>query len=339
MSTEWRRFLALRVPLAALALAVVCQIAAAALSGVPMRRNRSDEIAAAVSTDRRYHRVLLLGDSVTRDSTSRYALGRDVGDVLNLSTHGALGLTGEYFLLERYLRAHPTPQWVVLSLSPENYFGFGSTEKMHYYMWYTFDRPEERSFLKEHLPDIDRKDHYPAVLDLQERVLERVYGLMQRSQPGLSDPSRFPDATRAVEAPSENLSDAKITRDRIQGDRDAHLRRLEADSLARICELARRDSFQIQVVWPPAPAPVADAFETGGIYRRLEDEITATLAPGGCGTSFFDMNAARGFVNFHRDSMHLLGEGWEERAASDLRGFLSALPGAPSGGDDRASGR
>jgi hypothetical protein len=333
MPIEWRRFLAFRVPLAALAFAIACQIAAIALARLPMRRNRSDDMAVAVSADRKYHRILLLGDSVTRDSTSRYALGRDVGEVLNLSTHGGLGLAGEYFLLERYVEVHPPPQWVVLSLSPENYFGFASTEKMHYYMWYTFDRPPERAFLREHLPDIDKKDRYPAVLDLQERVLERMYALLQRSRPNLADPGRFPDPARAVEPPSDNLADAKLVNDRIQGDRGVHLRGLEADSLTRICELSRRYSFRIQVVWPPAPAPIATAFETQGIYRGLEDEIGATLARGGCKTEFFDMNAARSFVNFHRDSMHLLGEGWEERAASDLRGFLGTLPA------DEVSGR
>jgi hypothetical protein len=326
MSSDWKRFYLIRVPIAALVLAAICQLAAILLVHVPMLRNRSDELAAAIQFDHTSHRIVLLGDSVIRNSTSRYSLGHDTGDVLNLSTHGALGLPGEYFLLQRYLEAHPAPAYVVLSLSPEVYFGFAKTEKMHYYMWYTFERPDERAFLKKYLDDIDSRDHYPAVLDPQGRIVERFYGLFRRSKPSLSEPVKLPDRNRALEPPSENLSDSKIAIARIDSDRAARLRSLEAESLAQICRLSAQYSFQIRVVWPPAPKPVADGLLSKGVYSTLEDDITQIFDQNGCKTNYFNMNSIRDYVNFHRDAMHPLGEGWEERVASDLRDYLVGLP-------------
>jgi hypothetical protein len=325
MSKDWKIFFYVRVPIAAMILAVLGQLAAALLFHVPMLRNRSDELAAEVQLDHSSHRIVLLGDSVTRDATERYSLGRGPGDVVNLSTHGALGLPGEFFLLRRYLTTHPAPQYAVVSISPEVYFGFAKTEKMHYYMWYTFDRPEERAFLKKYLDDIDSRDRYPAILDPQEQILERFFGLVRRPK-AASEPVKLPDPARALEPFSENLAEEEAITSRIKGDLGIPMRSLEAASLMGICRLGLQYDFQIRVVWPPAPKFVANGLQSGGVYRNLEKEITQVLQQNGCNTTYSNMNTVRDYVNFHRDAMHLLGEGWEERAASDFRDYLMTLP-------------
>ncbi len=326
MSKDWTRFLLIRVPIGAVVLAAFCQLTATLLDHVPMRRNRSDELAMAVQSDHVPHRVVLLGDSVTRDSTWRYSLGRDQNDVVNLSTHGAIGVPGEYFILQRYLESHPAPDFVVLSMSPEVYFGFAKIEKMHYYMWYTFDRPQERAFLKQYLDEIDLKDRRPAVLDLQERIVERLFGLFHKSMPALVEATQPPDANGTLEPPALNLSDTDGIANRVHGDLNVHLRSLEAASLSQICRLGTQYNFQIRVIWPPTPKAVADGLASGGVYRTLQADIDKALEQNRCKTSYFDLNSARNYVNFRRDAMHLLGEGWEQRAASDMRKYFVALP-------------
>jgi len=326
MSKDWVSFLLIRVPIGAIVLAAICQLAAALLDHVPMRRNRSDELAVAIQADHAPHRIVLLGDSVTRDSTWRFSLGRDQDDVVNLSTHGAIGVPGEYFILRRYLESHPPPEYVVLSMSPEVYFGIVKTERMHYYMWYTFDRAEERAFLKQYLPDIDSKDRGPAVLDPQERIVERLFGLFHRSKPALVKAMQAPDASAAVEPPALNLSDGDGERTRVSADVNSHVRSLESASLGQICRLGVQYGFQIRVIWPPVPKAVADGFSSEGVYRNLEKDIDGVLEQNGCKASYFNLNSVRVYGNFHRDGMHLLGEGWEERAASDFKNYFMSLP-------------
>jgi hypothetical protein len=115
MKMSWNRFLLLQVPCVALALALVAQALAFCLSSVPMRRDRPDELALAVSEDPTEYRTLLFGDSTTRNATARFSLGAP-GEVGNLATNGYIGLSGSLFLLQRYLKTHPSPEHVVFAL-------------------------------------------------------------------------------------------------------------------------------------------------------------------------------------------------------------------------------
>src|SRR5215467_6203981 len=108
MKTSWNRFLWLQLPVSALMLALAVQGLAFCLSDVPMLRNRSDELALAVLKDPAEYRVLLFGDSITRISTVRFALGAP-GEVGNLSAFGDVGLIDSLFFLHRYLSTHPSP--------------------------------------------------------------------------------------------------------------------------------------------------------------------------------------------------------------------------------------
>jgi hypothetical protein len=326
MSKDWRHFLFIRLPLALMTFAIVCQIAAVALSRVPMRRNRSDDLAIAVMQDRSQHRVVLFGDSITRDSTTRFALGENPGEVVNLSTTAALGVAGAYFILQRYLGSHPPPEYVVLSFSPEVYFGFATTEQIHHYLWYTFARPEEHSLLKAYLPDVDRRDSYPVAMNLGEIIVDRFYGVLRRSAPTLPEPQTIPDPSRSVEPASANLASADMIANRIAAGSSAPLRSLEGASLAEICRLVARDNIRLEVIWPPAPKAVAQGFIKDHVYERLQDEMSAILGKGGCEANYFNMNSTHDYGNFRLDGVHVLGEAWEERVAVHYRDYLMHLP-------------
>ena len=179
MSTAWKRFLFLQFPIAMVTLALVGQALGWALANVPMRRDRTDELALAVSQDPTNYRVLVLADSITRNATSRYVLGGP-GEVGNLATHAHFGITGELLLLERYLRVHEAPQYVVLDFSPSMYGWVTDIRLVRYNLWQTFRQPSERAFLKTYFPDIDRRDWLPAIADLQERLVEPFYSFLKQ---------------------------------------------------------------------------------------------------------------------------------------------------------------
>jgi hypothetical protein len=163
-------------------------------------------------------------------------------------------------------------------------------------------------------------------MDVRERLIDRLSGLIKRSLPDVPRPSTVPDPDRRVEPPSENLAKAKEIDARIAGDRSVPIRDLEKASLGGICDLARRHDIKMEVVWPPAPKAVAEALATDGVYSRLDSQIADIFRQGGCHADFFNLNSVREYANFHLDAMHVLGEGWEERVASDYRAYLSQLP-------------
>src|SRR6266436_10031148 len=179
MTKPWKRFLFLQFPVAALTLASIAQAFSWALSDVPMRRDRTDELALAVLSDPTNYRIILLADSITRNATARFSLG-EPGEVANLATHAHFGMAGELLLLQRYLSAHPAPKYVVIAFAPEMYNWVSDIRLVRYNLWHTFRRERERSFLKTYLPDIDRRDLLPAIADLQERVVEPFFSWLKR---------------------------------------------------------------------------------------------------------------------------------------------------------------
>jgi hypothetical protein len=335
MSRAWIQFLCIKLPLAALALALVAQFAASVLSDVRARRNRSDELALAVLTDPTDYRAVLLGDSITRNATARYALGAD-GEVANLSTHGHIGLAGEFLLLRRYLSAHSTPRHVVIAFAPDNYQIVSDARLLRYHLWHTFNAPAERSFLRSQVPDIDARERLPAIMDLQERIVEPLFSFVKERYHALTknrvptipgghiDPDERPERDLMAEPPGGSLQD--MTRAALP----LTLAPVVSASLKAICALSAQRGFRVDVVWPPMPGEIESALLASGALPRLEDRIRDTMRE--CAVnSIFDFNRIHGYTAFRRDMIHLLGEESEQQYASDLRNYLAALVRSSAG--------
>ncbi len=327
MNSDWKKLLFLQVPLAALILAVVVQAVAFGLSAVPMRRDRSDELALAVLRDPRDYRIVLLGDSITRNATTRYSLSEH-GEVANLATHAHVGLAGEFFLLKRYLSVHQAPEHVVLSFAPDDYQWVSATRLIRYHLWYTFRQSDERAFIKTYVPQIETRDYLPAILDIQERIFEPFISLLKNLYsaskgtevgPAIAAGSIEPDPNAAIESrtgPNELSERANLSLD---------VPPINEAALSGICDLSKQYGFELHVVWPPMPAELKSAMMASGALPGLERKLWSLRDKGCRLVSVFDFNEVRAYTGFRLDMIHLLGDGWEQRFASDLRKYLSSL--------------
>jgi hypothetical protein len=329
MNPAWKRFLFLQFPLAVVAIGVVCQLAAITLQHLPMRRNRLDELALAVVQDPQPHRIVLIGDSIIRNATLQYAAG-DASEVLNLATQRIVGLPGGLLLLQRYLQNHPAPQYVVVAAAPEDYHLVSDPEWIHYYFWNTFDKPEERAFLKREMPSIDAREDFPAAMDLQQRILERLFSLFRHGPVRFEPAPPAPDPDAQVEPVSD--SQATLAEDgRRVAANDLSLAPMNEAALTGMCKLGRQYGFVLNVVWAPMPPAVLQARRTSGQLAALDHKLREIFAANGCQTGpIFNMNDVQSFTNFDLETFHLRGSGWEQRAASVLNRYLAGLP-------DRAS--
>ena len=333
MTSSWKRFLFLQVPVAALTLALIAQALSWALSDVPMRRDRTDELALAVLTDPANYRIVLLADSITRNATARISLG-EPGEVANLATHAHFGMAGELLLLRRYLSAHPAPQYVVIAMAPEMYNWVSDTRLVRYNLWHTFRERDERSFLKTYLPDIDGRDWLPAIADLQERIIEPFASLLKhqylahwgRETARIGAGSLIPDPDRAID-PSMP-TDPKALNDVISEGLQTVPAPINAAALRQLCLLSEQYGFRVNLVWPPKAAEIEDPMVASGALAELEERIRTIMADHCHVDTIFNFNKIRTYKvsNLHRDMVHLFGEGWEQRYASDLRKYLNALP-------------
>jgi hypothetical protein len=333
MAATWKRFLLVEFPLAVLALAAITQTLAWSLSDVPMRRNRTDELALAVLQDLTNYRAVVLADSITRNATARFSLGKP-GDVANLATHAYFGMAGELFLLQRYLRVHTPPKYVVIVFAPGMYHGASTSRLVRYYLWYTFRQPEERDFLSTYRPEIGQRDWLPAVVDAQERIVEPLFSLMKqrylafRKEPpdriaaGGIDPD--PDAKTDASMPADPAAVATAISEASQ----TIPATMNAAALRRICALSEKYGFRIKLAWPPMADEIASALRASRALSSLRLQIGLALGPDCPVDEIFDFGKVRPYTtsSFYPDLIHLFGDGWEQRYASDLRRYLNELP-------------
>jgi hypothetical protein len=332
--TRWKKFLLLQLSGAVLAQALAAQAVAFLLSGVPMWRDRPDELALAVLKDPTNYRILLFGDSTTRNATVRFGLGPP-GEVGNLATNAFIGLSGSLFLLQRYLSTHASPEHVVIALSPGMYHYEEDPRIARYHLWYTFNRPDEREFLKTHIPDITQRDRFPAILDLQERIVEPLLSLLKqqylkvRKRDELRIDAGFLRAN--VEAPVEYATRDEPSSvgetDVFASHRDLTMTVVNAEVLTAVCDLSRKHGFRIELAWSPIPAQLETILTSSGALSGLETQIRS-IVDGHCNYSAFtDFNQIRTYPNlgFHNDMLHLFGDGWEQRYTVDMQQYLSGL--------------
>ena len=324
MSMNWKRFLLLRVPLVLVVILVIGQALAMSLRDITLRRSYMDDLALAVERDHTPHRVVLLGDSITLMATRRVQLGRGPQDVANLATIAWAGAAAELFLLERYLVSHPAPQYVIYASAVDDLQNNDSPQLVHYYDWNVYTQPAERAFLRKYVPGIDARENWPAVLNVQENIFERLLSLAKRSPPLMPNPDHAPDPNVHTEPTTDNRMGGPIQQQRMH--QKLILGTLQQAVFSRICQLSETYGFQLNIVWPPLPQPVKQAWENKGEFGPLNAQIQSVLANGCNAGPQFDVDTLRTYTNFNRDGFHLHGEGWEERYAADLSGYITSLP-------------
>ena len=324
LAASWRRFLLIRVPVAAIGLLLVLQALAMALERVPLRRSYMDDLALAVGQDSAPHRVVLLGDSITLVSTRGYQLGRGLRDVANLSTIAWTGAAAELFLLERYLASHPAPDYVVYASAPDDLDNRDSAQLLHYYDWNVYTLPRERAFMRQYIPGIDARETLPAALNIQENILERLVSLTKRTPPSFPEGERVPNPAVVTEPVTGDRMDLAIQRQRLQ--KGLSLGALEMAVLRDVCRLSEHYGFKLVMVWPPLPSPISKEWRGSGQMAALDASIAQVGGKDCRRGPGFDVNSLRAYTNFNRDGFHLHGSDWEERYAADLSAFIATLP-------------
>ena len=248
-------------------------------------------------------------------------------------THMFMGLSGSLLLVQRYLQAHPAPQHVILAISPQLYHFDNNLRRSRYFLWHAFNRPEERGFLRTYHPGMGQRDWLPAILDLQERVLEPFMSLVRHRLAAWRKrgPLQIPggDIRPNPAAPVLYSSNAEGELED-QGDAEAlnlTMPAVNVAALSRLCDLSRANRFQIHFLWPPMPDGVHKALATTGALSGLERKIRSIMAERCDLGGFVDLNERRTYLSasFQHDRLHLFGDGWEQRYASDLREYLGGL--------------
>jgi hypothetical protein len=202
--------------------------------------------------------------------------------------------------------------------------------KVRYTLWYTLRGREERRFHKAEFPGIDARDWLPAAADLQVRVVEPLFSLLKtRLVPSYHGPTRIDAGDSDPDADTlANLRQGPAEVGRAIAENPKYLSApIDGEALRRLCGLAHQYRFGVRVVWPPMPSELEQALLEHGALTHLQPQMRAVMQDHCLLDDGFDFNRVRTYTasSFHNDMIHLFGDGWEQRYASDLRDFLTTL--------------
>ena len=325
---NWFLFLFLRLPMALALFAAVAEITAFILRDAPEVRHPLDRLLVSMQSSPNNAEVVLLGDSVTQDAASQYALGSET-QITNLTTNQASGMTGALLLLKRHLaRSTTPPQHVAIAATPE-FFAYtprGATKDV--YLLSVFRRADEQDYMAEAGIVTDGNSWKPAILEPERRIFNRAVGLVHGLLPKPRTPLAQPPQDVPLETRGGNMASTSMIEQR-------SVKRIELSETARramksICALSKTQAFTVHIVWAPAPESAHRLWLEHETLRSLER--TLRKSTGDCrNIRFSDSNLLRSFPDHaFRDPDHLRRPGWTIAYSNLLRNMLAEMIASPT---------
>jgi hypothetical protein len=320
MDPDWRRFF-LQFCIAFVAFVLLAQLAGTLLARVPLRRDEIDDLALWVRQDHAPHRIVLFGDSATRQTLKVFSVGT-MQEVVDLTADAHYGLSADVLLLGRYLRAHPAPEIVVLSNNPAVYTTQQDVLTYRHTLWGVFDGDDERRFLAELYPSIGGRDRFPVAFNIEDRLVDPLKSLFVRAPPALRPLGADPAVPDGKDTKAGNEANA-ATIDSLRR-QPMTLLRPNARALNLLCDLSMQYGFAVDLVWVPSPAAAVDDWNRTGKLAALSGQIANAMKA--CRhVSSYNANIGRAYRAFDLLGRHLRGRDQQRIFANDLRRHLAQL--------------
>lgn len=323
MTSDWLRFLCLRVPLMLVLLALAAEGAAWLLGDAPRLRHPLDRLVHALDHVKVDAPVVLVGDSITQDLAKSYRLG-PAGRIANLTTNQASGTPGVLFLVRRYLSSNTAPRHVVLAATPEflGYAPDGHTFEV--YLRSVFTHRDERAWLRKAGLTPGRPDWSPAILGVEAGIFDPLVGLLQSTPTGLAGGGGPLDQTLRPEPPGGNAIAADVLKGRSAVMPKVH--KAAGQALGDLCRLLEDRGIAFHILWAPAPATVHAAWRRRGYLEGVRRAILDIAGPACAKVRFDDFNRETTYPDHaFRDSDHLRRPGWLTHYGVALRDYIAGL--------------
>jgi hypothetical protein len=324
MTNHWKRFLIYRLPMAIFALVVIVEIIATLLSDTPQLRHPLDRLILSMTSIENGGDVVLIGDSVTQDVAGQYALAPG-NRIVNLTTNQASGMTGAYLLLRRHMEINHPPRHIVIAATPE-FFGYSPTpQTARIYLSSVFTTPEEQRYLRTiGLASPQKKIWKPAILEIEDRIFNRVTNLLFQSFASNNISYLSPPSEAPLEAPGGNAASHAAMVSRLSS--PLNISKSARRAIEGICALSRLHNFKLHIITAPTPKSVHLEWESDSRVSKFRNLIGKIAGPTCQNATITDINEIARFPDHaFRDSDHLRRPGWATLYARVLRDFIAEL--------------
>ena len=323
MSRPWVLFIFVRLLTSLAVAALVIEGLGWALRDIPPSRHPLDQLVFALDNVTPNAPILLAGDSVTQDLANTYDVSRNE-NMANLTTNAASGMVGLLFILQRYMSKNSTPKHVVLAATPY-FIGFvPEVDTYDTYIRSVFTRDAERAWLREHGLEDGGEQWKPAILTLENSIVDPVVGWLQ------TIPSKLPgrgETLRKDIAPELPGGNAVAQEElRKYADTESRIGPVAEKAIRDICRLLAKQDVAFHISWAPIPETIYTKWLQTEYLQRMKAAILQAGGADCAAIRFGDFNHAKSYPDHaFRDPNHLRRPGWVAAYGHSMAAYLETL--------------
>ena len=324
MKDGWRKFFLFKLPGTLAIILILIEALAFVLEEVRPNRHDLDRLAIVAdhSNETIHSEIIVFGDSVTQDVLKTFKIGVE-GQVANLTTNKASGIIGSYLLLNRYLQNQPTPKTVVFAATPE-FFAFspdGGVAEL--YLRSVFHHEKEQEYIDGYLGE-QRSSSFISLMHLEGRIGTKIISVLSPTPVKFPMGHRVPDTTSL--ATDANVKAHVLDDILIRAELPIDIPAKNSDVFSEICTLAKKNKFNIHIVFAPVPISLFDAWKKNGIFASFLTQLRYLLNQG-CQDVAVSLDTTLTVVPDHmmRDADHLIRHAGTSFFANKLNEFVAKL--------------
>jgi hypothetical protein len=323
MSRSWVFFIFIKLLASLVVVALLVEGLGWAVRDIPPSRHPLDKLVFALDNVTLNAPVILAGDSVTQDLVNTYGISRDE-NIANLTTNAASGMVGLLFILQRYLFNNSLPKHVVLAATP--YFvGFVPEDGTYEtYIRSVFTRDSERAWLREHELDDGGASWKPAILKLENAILDPVVGGLQTVPIKLPGKGYALRKDIAPESPGGNAVSQEELRE--YSKTEAQIGPVAEKAIRDICLLLAENDVVFHLLWAPIPKTIYVKWQQTEYLHRMETTILQAGGTDCAAIQLGDFNSTKSYPDHaFRDPNHLRRPGWVVAYGHAMAAYLEGL--------------
>jgi len=314
-STLQLRFVG-RLLIACLTVTGLFEIVALSLKNVPLQRHPMDYLITRIETHTIDADVVVMGDSVTKTVVDWHDIGPSVA---NLTDNRSSGVIGMKFVLTRYLARNAPPRLIYVAVTPES-ITYVPVDSFDFFVGSVFKSPDERSWLRKHVPEYDQRNRTTAIFDAKQRVAQPLFWAARAVSPSrpATDGLHKTDVIVELEGEEGRFVVPSALLGRL--DHALVLGPAAAQAMADLCQEARGSGARLVLAWAPTPESVYEGWRRQSQLLAFQTSIT-TLHDRACaGIEFYDFNVDLSYPDHaFKDPEHLRRPGWTALYGRELR--------------------
>jgi len=281
---NFNRFLLIKIPISIIVLLLFLELLAFLLSNHRAIRHGLDKKVAKIeyNNQKEFHKVILFGDSVTKDIADEFNFSSKENNLINLTTNRARGLIGSYMLYKKYTVNNTPPEYVIITSTPKFFTFLPENKTKELYLSSVFKSNEEKEVIANYYKNLIHEKYKISLVNYLKKSQLSVFNFeMKIGYPlihalGLINfDNSLSTGNKKILSLAElsNIKDNSKIAYKRKTNEDTNLtisnniQKLIEDFLIQL----KKDNVKVYIAWAPMRKAYYQGIRVNGELKKLED--------------------------------------------------------------------